>query len=116
MEINALHDTIFNPDYDVDFYRKFDIVLNALDNRAARNHVNRMCLAAERCLLDAGTSGYLGQCDVIRKGETECYECRPKSSQRTYPACTIRNTPSEPVHCIVWAKFLFKYVFYNLRI
>ena len=26
-----------------------------------------------------------------------------------FPGCTIRNTPSEPIHCIVWAKHLFRY-------
>ncbi|XP_018430835.1 PREDICTED: SUMO-activating enzyme subunit 2 [Nanorana parkeri] len=25
--------------------------------------------------------------------------------------CTIRNTPSEPIHCIVWAKYLFNQLF-----
>ena len=33
-------------DYGVNFFKGFTLVLNALDNRAARNHVNRMCLAA----------------------------------------------------------------------
>lgn len=42
------------------------------------------------------------------QGVTECYECHPKPTQRTFPGCTIRNTPSEPIHCIVWAKYLFK--------
>ncbi len=45
---------------------------------------------------------------VIKKGLTECYECQPKPHQKTFPGCTIRNTPSEPIHCIVWAKHLFK--------
>ena len=30
------------------------------------------------------------------------------SGSRTYSACTICNTLTEPVHCIVWAKYLFK--------
>lgn len=44
----------------------------------------------------------------IEQGVTECYECQPKPTQKTFPGCTIRNTPSEPIHCIVWAKHLFK--------
>lgn len=126
---------------------------------AARNHVNRMCLAADIPLIESGTAGYLGQVTVIKKvehtrlccvtcskhllhrfpiqskvegqrlshltvslylccpfflpvlvpqGMTECYECQPKPTQKTFPGCTIRNTPSEPIHCIVWAKYLFK--------
>uniref|UniRef100_A0A669B828 SUMO-activating enzyme subunit 2 n=1 Tax=Oreochromis niloticus TaxID=8128 RepID=A0A669B828_ORENI len=105
--ITAYHDSIMNPDYNVEFFRKFMLVMNALDNRAARNHVNRMCLAADIPLIESGTAGYLGQVTVIKKGMTECYECQPKPAQKTFPGCTIRNTPSEPIHCIVWAKYLF---------
>ena len=47
---------------------------------------------------------------VIKKNKFECYECQPKPTQKTFPGCTIRNTPSEPIHCIVWAKHLFKFV------
>lgn len=109
--ITAYHDSIMNAEYDVEFFRKFTLVMNALDNRAARNHVNRMCLAADVPLIESGTAGYLGQVTVIKKGVTECYECQPKPTQKTFPGCTIRNTPSEPIHCIVWAKYLFNQLF-----
>ncbi|XP_066439936.1 SUMO-activating enzyme subunit 2 [Eleutherodactylus coqui] len=109
--ITAYHDSIMNAEYDVEFFRKFTLVMNALDNRAARNHVNRMCLAADIPLIESGTAGYLGQVTVIKKGVTECYECQPKPTQKTFPGCTIRNTPSEPIHCIVWAKYLFNQLF-----
>uniref|UniRef100_A0A674N706 SUMO-activating enzyme subunit 2 n=1 Tax=Takifugu rubripes TaxID=31033 RepID=A0A674N706_TAKRU len=108
--ITAYHDSVMNPDYNVEFFKKFVLVMNALDNRAARNHVNRMCLAADIPLIESGTAGYLGQVTVIKKGLTECYECQPKPAQKTFPGCTIRNTPSEPIHCIVWAKYLFNFV------
>lgn len=109
--IKAYHDSIVSPDYDVTFFRQFSVVLNALDNRTARNHVNRMCLAADVPLVESGTAGYLGQVTVIKKNQTECYECQPKPHQKSYPGCTIRNTPSEPIHCIVWAKHLFNQLF-----
>lgn len=82
----------------MEFFKRFDVVLNALDNRgnsvnsivvthtrrynsiacydlfhsinsvlAARNHVNRMCLAARVPLIEAGTAGYLGQVQVISR-------------------------------------------------
>ena len=53
----------------------------------------------------------LHQATVILKGVTECYECQPKPTQKQYPICTIRSTPTKPVHCIVWAKALFKLLF-----
>lgn len=36
---------------------------------AARNHVNRMCLAADIALIESGTAGYLGQVTVIKKAK-----------------------------------------------
>ena len=50
------------------YFKGFDMVMNALDNRAARNHVNRMCLAADVPLIESGTAGYLGQVTLIKKG------------------------------------------------
>lgn len=61
--------------------------------------------------MESGTTGYLGQAMVILKGETECYECTPKPSQKVYPICTIRSTPDKPVHCVVYAKEVYKLLF-----
>ena len=47
--------------YNVNYFKQFRLVLNALDNRKARSHVNRMCLAADVPLVESGTAGYLGQ-------------------------------------------------------
>jgi ubiquitin-like 1-activating enzyme E1 B len=44
------------------------------------------------------------QVTVHLKGVTECYECTPKAAPKSYPICTLRNTPDKPIHCIVWAK------------
>ncbi|XP_038070454.1 SUMO-activating enzyme subunit 2-like [Patiria miniata] len=110
-KIDARHDSITTPEYNREFFMQFTLVMNALDNRAARNHVNRMCLAADVPLIESGSGGYLGQVAVIKKGFTECYECLPQQAQKSFPGCTIRNTPSEPIHCIVWAKHLFNQLF-----
>ena len=110
-QIVALHDTIFNQDYNIQYFKKFDIVLNALDNVAARKHVNRMCLAADIPLVESGSSGYLGQTQLIKKNVSQCYECQPTPRQKTFPGCTIRNTPSQLIHCVVWAKYLFNQLF-----
>src|SRR4051812_42553946 len=114
-QYDAVMANIKDEKFDCDFFKGFALVLNALDNVNARQHVNRMCLAADIPLVDAGTTGYLGQTMVIRKGETKCYDCEPKkeAGQQRFPICTIRSTPDKPVHCIVWAKELFKLLFGN---
>ncbi|XP_035912802.1 SUMO-activating enzyme subunit 2 [Anopheles stephensi] len=109
--IKAYHDSITTNNYGVNFFQRFSIVLNALDNRAARSHVNRLCLTADVPLIESGTAGYNGQVELIKRGLTTCYECFPQPAQKTFPGCTIRNTPSEPIHCIVWAKHLFNQLF-----
>uniref|UniRef100_A0A1I7T743 SUMO-activating enzyme subunit n=1 Tax=Caenorhabditis tropicalis TaxID=1561998 RepID=A0A1I7T743_9PELO len=70
-----------------------------------------MCYAADRPLIESGSSGYLGQVQVIMRGKTECYECQEKPKQVTFPGCTIRNTPSEHIHCTVWSKHAFNQLF-----
>lgn len=112
VNIEAHHASIFDSQYDVDFFESFDIVFNALDNLAARRHVNKMCLAANVPLIESGTTGFNGQVQAIKKGVTECYDCNPKPVQKSFPICTIRSTPSQPIHCIVWAKsYLFPELF-----
>ncbi|KAJ2755083.1 E1 ubiquitin-activating protein uba2 [Coemansia pectinata] len=113
IDAHARQANIKEPTFDVDWFSQFDLVLNALDNLEARRHVNTMCLAAHVPLIESGTAGYLGQVTVIKGGETECFECHPKPVERkTFPICTIRSTPSAPIHCIVWAKnYLFAQLF-----
>jgi len=110
-KVTAHHGNVKDPKYGVEFFSRFDVVVNALDNLEARRHVNRLCLAAERPLLEAGSTGHLGQVTVIKKGETECFECQAKPTQKVYPYCTIRSTPEKPVHCLTWAKNLFDLCF-----
>ncbi|CAJ0607633.1 unnamed protein product [Cylicocyclus nassatus] len=110
-------DNIFSSKFNIPFFQQFFLVMNALDNRAARNHVNRMCLAAKVPLIESGSSGYLGQVRSIIRDRTECYECVPKPAQeKTFPGCTIRNTPSEHIHCTVWSKHAFNQLFGELDI
>lgn len=96
--------------FDVHFFKSFNVVCNALDNLDARRHVNRMCLAAGVPLVDSGSTGYLGQCEVYAGG-FECYDCIERPPQKSYAVCTIRSTPEKPVHCVVWAKYLFDLIF-----
>ena len=112
VNIDAHHASIFDKPYNVDFFESFDLVFNALDNLAARRHVNRMCIAANVPLIESGTTGFNGQVQAIRRGVVQCYDCTEKPVQKSFPICTIRSTPSQPIHCIVWAKsYLFPELF-----
>lgn len=128
IHIHARHGNIKEPENDVEWIGQFDLVMGALDNLDARRHVNKLCCAAGVPLIESGTQGYLGQVQPMRKVSCEgrtgiesanalpppgqdvtaCFDCFTKEAPKTYPVCTIRATPSEPIHCIVWAKsYLF---------
>ncbi|GAC97279.1 hypothetical protein PHSY_004864 [Pseudozyma hubeiensis SY62] len=112
VNIVAHHANIKEPRFGVSYFQGFDLVLNALDNLDARRWVNKMCVASGVPLLESGTTGFRGQVQPIRPGLTECYDCQPKETPKTFPVCTIRSTPSTPIHCIVWAKsWLFTQLF-----
>jgi len=102
---------IKSPTYDVAYFKQFQIVMNALDNLDARRHVNRLCLASGVPLIESGSTGYLGNVTVIKKGESECFECQQKETPKIYPVCTIRTSPTQHIHCVVWAKMIFEKLF-----
>ncbi|KAJ6095942.1 ubiquitin-like activating enzyme [Penicillium sp. IBT 16267x] len=103
-KLEAYHANVMDKRFNVEWFQSFNLVFNALDNLAARRHVNHMCLAAAVPLIESGTTGFNGQVQVIEKGTTECYDCNPKETPKTHPICTIRSSPTQPIHCIVWGK------------
>lgn len=103
---------ITDPQFSPKWFRSFDIAFNALDNAEARRHVNKMCVSVNVPLIDCGSAGFAGQVQVILPQKSECYDCRSHPAPKTFPVCTIRSTPSQPIHCVVWAKsFLFALLF-----
>ncbi|KAK0639074.1 hypothetical protein B0T16DRAFT_422371 [Cercophora newfieldiana] len=104
VKIVAHHANIKDTEFNIGWFSSFNLVFNALDNLEARRHVNKMCLAADVPLIESGTTGFNGQVQVIKKGVTACYDCSPKETPKSFPVCTIRSTPSQPIHCIVWGK------------
>ncbi|WPK25143.1 hypothetical protein PUMCH_002446 [Australozyma saopauloensis] len=98
--------------FPLEWYNQFDYIYNALDNLEARRYVNKIALFLRKPLMESGTTGFDGQVQPIYPYETECFDCLEKATPQTFPVCTIRSTPSKPVHCIVWAKeFLFQQLF-----
>ncbi|KNG51353.1 ubiquitin-activating enzyme e1-like protein [Stemphylium lycopersici] len=109
VRITAYHDNIKDGQFNVAWFQSFGLVFNALDNLDARRHVNKMCLAANVPLIESGTTGFNGQVQVIKRVRNTNLKTL---YARSFPVCTIRSTPSQPIHCIVWAKsYLFAEVF-----
>jgi hypothetical protein len=82
VKLEARHANIKDPEFNLAFFKGFDIVFNALDNLGitpqarpgerlltvdARRHVNKMCLAADVPLIESGTTGFQGQVQPIVK-------------------------------------------------
>nr|ODO03733.1 ubiquitin-like 1-activating enzyme E1 B [Cryptococcus depauperatus CBS 7855] len=112
IKINARHGNVKESVNDLEWIKGFELVMSALDNMDARRHVNKLCQAAGVPLVESGTAGYLGQVSPMIKDQTECFDCVPKPAPKAFPVCTIRSTPSEPIHCIVWGKnYLFNKLF-----
>lgn len=96
--------------FDLEFFKKFDIVYNCLDNVEGRSYVSLRCKLGRTPLVDGGSAGFLGQSMVFYKGE--CYDCVPKVQAQILPICTIRGKPTNFVHCIAYSKDI---IFSNLK-
>jgi ubiquitin-activating enzyme E1 C len=109
-------------DFDSDFYSKFTLIICGLDSVEARRWMNATVVnlydeddpSTLKPLIDGGTEGFKGQARVILPKITACFECaiEMQTKPKTYPLCTIANTPRLPEHCIEWASVLEWPVFF----
>ncbi|CAL0303563.1 unnamed protein product [Lupinus luteus] len=119
--ITAYHANVKDPDFNVDFFKQFNVVLNGLDNLDARRHVNRLCLAADIPLVESGTTGSLYMSREKRSAMSVSlnqprrpipFALSQALHQRQLMLITLnlgsRYEAAGPwfVHCIVWAKDL----------
>ena len=106
LNVQAFHGNVKDRKmFPLKWWREHDLILSALDNADARSHVNSMAQCLGIPVIESGTAGFLGQSTVILpRGLTECFDCKPREVPKVFPVCTIRSTPSAPIHCVVWAK------------
>mmetsp|Transcript_32453 Transcript_32453/g.54676 ORF Transcript_32453/g.54676 Transcript_32453/m.54676 type:complete len:576 (+) Transcript_32453:271-1998(+) len=96
-----------------DFFESLDVVVNALDNVAARLYVDGRCVSARRPLLESGTLGSKGHVQVIVPHLTESYSDSRDPPEKDVPFCTIRSFPNVIEHTIEWARDKFENTFFN---
>jgi ubiquitin-like 1-activating enzyme E1 B len=99
--------------FSYDFFKTFDVILNALDNIEARTYINKICQDLDLKLVNSGTEGYLGTVGCHIKNLTECYNCTDRTKKAKIPICSIRSKPEKIEHCIAWSKALFDLIFCN---
>ncbi|EQB60122.1 sumo e1-like activator enzyme fub2 [Vairimorpha apis BRL 01] len=100
-DVNVIIDNIFN--FNLDFFKQFDIVYNCLDNNETRTYVNTRCFLLKLKLVDGGSNGYLGQSCIFDYSK-ECFDCLPKQIPKNYNICTIRTIPTKFEHCVEFIK------------
>jgi ubiquitin-activating enzyme E1 C len=99
-----------------EYYQDFPIIVCGLDSVEARRWMNAMIIglydeddpSTTIFNIDGGTEAFKGQSRVIIPKKTACYECSldMQTKPKTFPMCTIANTPRLPEHCIQWAATL----------
>ena len=92
------------------FFKKLNVVTNALDNVNARKYVDLRCTNNKICLLDSGTLGPKGHVQVIIPYKTENYASQedPQNLENDdIPQCTLKMFPEEAIHCLEWARDQF---------
>jgi len=97
--------------YSDSFFKGLDIVVNALDNIAARLYVDSRCVTNQRPLLESGTLSTKGHVQVIVPHLTESYGSRRDPPEKDVPFCTLKSFPNQIEHCIQWARDKFETLF-----
>ena len=95
--------TVFNDS----FWDNQDIIFSAVDKLSARKYIDKQCTFYNKHLIDAGTQGTNGSCDIYIPKETICFNDLSFSNKKEIPSCTLKNFPTEIEHYIERSKFNF---------
>ena len=84
------------------FWEYQNFIFTAVDSKTARKYIDNQCTKYSKNLIDTGTLGTSGSCQVIVPFKTSCYNDNEDIPEFSIPMCTLRNFPSKIEHCIEW--------------
>lgn len=94
--------------FDDKFWQSLDFVVNALDNMIARQYVDSQCVWYDKPLFESGTLGTQANSVVCLPHKTPSYsEGAVAGEDQGIAKCTLRNFPSDIIHCIEYAREKF---------
>ena len=88
--------------FDEKFWKNKNFIFTVVDNKNARKYIDNQCTKYTKHLIDTGTLGTVGSCQVIVPFKTSCYNDNKEIPEFTIAMCTLRNFPSTIEHCIEW--------------
>jgi len=99
------------------FYRQFSLVLCALDNRDAKEHLSYMCIKYNLPMIIVGAEGFNGQSKVVIRGKYECIFCdenflNKNEEPENISVCNLKGVPNTSNDCIIWAKYFLEDLFF----
>ena len=97
--------------FDEKFWENQNFIFTAVDSKSSRKYIDLQCTKYTKTLIDTGTLGTEGSCQVIVPYKTSCYNDNKEIPQFSIPLCTLHNFPSKTEHCIEWALSKFSEFF-----
>lgn len=89
-----------------------------MDNKEARNYIDKQCTFYEKPLIDNGTFGFKANSQILIPHFTSCYNDRNISENNplnSIQMCTFHNFPAAIEHYIKWERELFNsYFIHNI--
>ena len=114
MHIKA-HETPVGEDtestFDGAFWKRQDVVINALDTWSARLYVDSKCVEYGKPLLESGTLGASGHTQIVVPGVTLNFGATRIQKETAVPQCTIHHFPHTIHHTLTWARQQFDQLF-----
>jgi ubiquitin-activating enzyme E1 len=97
--------------FNEEFWKKQNFIFTAVDSVNARKFIDNQCTKYTKTLIDTGTLGTGGSCNVFVPFKTSSYQDIKIMPELSIPLCTLRNFPSKIEHCIEWSLSKFKEFF-----